>query len=221
MSLSDAEKEKIQETEAYKAEVCRALEKKDSSSPLSDFQKQALLLFIGFLLTTFAGGILTAYWKEKDAQNQQLYLARRHALDKAYSVIDATAKEVATTIAAADDILITYYGDEWSSTDIDERRQNWTRTSRNWRVSSEVLSAETAAIFNDKDIDSMFREILQKRVLLGNAIINLPRSKKEIEGDKQLKGELDTANHLRGEIIDTLHKCCAAMTELVNEGKIR
>jgi hypothetical protein len=210
--LSDAEKERIRESETLKAEIRKELEPSSPPSRLSDFQKQTLLLLLGFVLTTVAGGLLAAFWKSRDSTNQRSYLAQQRAIDKKYALVDKTAKEVAITVAAADDVLITYYGEEWSTKQIDERRTNWERTSRNWRVNSQVLSEELAAAFSTPEIAQSFQEIMQKRTLLGNAITNLPKGKKEIESDKNLKQELDDANKLKLKIIDLLHKCGSAMT---------
>jgi hypothetical protein len=108
MPLSDVEKEKILESETLKDEIRKTLQPPQPTSRLSDFQKQALLLLIGFTLTTVAGGLLTVWWKTRDSNNQRAYLAQQRALDKAYTIIDKTAKEVAATIAACDDVLTTY-----------------------------------------------------------------------------------------------------------------
>lgn len=221
MPLSDIDKEKIRESETLKDEIRKVLQPAQPESQLSEFKKQTLLLLIGFALSTIAGGILADYWKTRESKNQRSYLAQQRALDKAYSIIDKTAKEVATTVAAADDVLTTCYGDEWTQKEIDERRENWVRTSRNWRVNSQVLSVEIASTFSSQEIDQMFQQIVQKRKLLGNIIINLPKGKKAMEADKGLKGELEDANTLKLEIADLLQKCSAGMTALLKQGAIQ
>jgi len=221
MPLSDAEREKIREAEILKAEIRKELKSLEPSGHLSDFQKQALLILIGFLLTTVAGGLLTAFWKARDLSNQRSYLAQQRALDKAYAVTDKTVKEVAATIAAADDVLAIYYWPGWTPKEIEEHRENWQRTSRNWRVNSQVLSVELAAIFANPEIDQMFQEIILKRRSLGNIIVNLPREKKEIESDKDLPPNLTEANKLKLEIVDLLHKCGRAMTAQTKQGLVQ
>jgi hypothetical protein len=155
--------------------------------------------------------LLTAWWKRAESDNQRAQLARQRALDKTYSLIEKTSKEVATTIAATDDILAAYYGEEWTQREIDERRDNWARTSRSWRVSSQVLRAEIAASFSDPKIVKAFDEIILQRTFLGNAIVNLPRGKEKITQDKNLESELRKALELRNEIVDLLYQCDSSM----------
>lgn len=207
MPLSDAEKERIRETEALKDEIRKELPQAKSDSGLPDLWKQLILLVVGFLLTAVVGGCLTAFWKDRDSKNQREYLARQRALDKAYSLVERASKETATTIAAADDILATYQGDDWTSKDVDERRENWTKTSRTWRVNCQVLRAEMAANFPNQQIVTVFDEIIKKRRQLGNGIFNLPRDKKAIKPDEDLKKEVDDAIDLNNKIIDLLEKC--------------
>jgi hypothetical protein len=220
MTLSDAEKEKIAESESLKDEV-RKLLHPEQKSGFSEFQQQLLLLIVGFVLTGVVGGGLTYYWKARELDNQRSYLEARHALDKASTIIDKTAKEVATTVVAADDVLSTYYGDEWTQEEISERRKNWVTTSRNWRTSAQLLNVDIASTFSNSDINQLFLQIVQKRTALGNIITNLPRTKNEIAADKTLKQELEDANALKLEIIDLLHKCSADMTSLARQGAIQ
>lgn len=220
MPLSDTEKEKLREAEILKNEIRKELQPPKPESGLSDFSKQALLLLVGFSLTTVAGGILTTYWKARDLRNQRSYLVEQRALDKASATIERTAKEVAATLAASDDVLTTYLVEDMNQKEVERRWDNWTQTSRNWRVNSEVLSVEIATTFSNKQIDEIFEEIKLKRKLLGNDITNLPRDKKNIAADKKLKCELKDSNDLRNEIAVLLHNCSAAMTDLTKHGLV-
>jgi uncharacterized protein YfcZ (UPF0381/DUF406 family) len=123
--------------------------------------------------------------------------------------------------AAADDVLSTYYGDEWTEKEIAERRENWVHTSRNWRTNAQILSVDIGSIFSNSEINQTFRQIMQERTALGNMITNLPRGKKDIAADKTLKQELEDANALKLAIIDLLHKCSADMTTLAKQGTIQ
>jgi hypothetical protein len=221
MALSDAEIENIRESETLKDEIRKLLQPAQPESRLSDFAKQLLLLIIGFALTAGVGGGLTYYWKARELKNQRSYLEERHALDKASAIIDKTAKEVATTVVAADDVLATYYPNEWTQEEISERRKNWVATSRNWRTNAQLLSVDIASTFSSADINQLFLQIMQKRTKLGNIITNLPRTKSEIAADKTLKQELDDGNALKLEIIDLLHKCSDDMTSLARQGAIQ
>lgn len=212
MTLTDAEKEKIRDAEFLKDDIRKELQPPTPDPRFSGFQQQLILLLLGFFLTAVVGGALTAWWKSRDAKNQRQYLAEQRALDKTYSLIAKTSQEVATTIAAADDVLAGYYGSGWSSKEIDERRDNWTRTSRTWRINCQVLRAEMAASISDPTVVKSFDEIIKKRRQLGNDIVNLPRGKKAIVQDKALRQELDEANTLINEIAELLTKCDALMT---------
>jgi len=175
---------------------------------------------IGFFLTTVAGGLLTKWWQARDSDNQRSYLQHQRALDKAYAIIDQTAKEVAVTIAAADDVLQAYYGEELRRKEIVERWENWARTSRNWRVNSQVLSEQIAITFSNEEIDGIFRQIVQKRRILGNDIVNLPRRTKVVKSERPLPDQLGDANRVKLEIVELLHKCGARMNGLVKQGKV-
>lgn len=212
MPLSDPEKERIRNTEVLKDEIRKELSEAKNDSGLSDFQKQLILLILGFVLTAVVGGWLTSLWKDRDSKNQRQYLARQRALDKAYSLMERASKETATTIAAADDVLATYQGDDWPSKEVDERWENWTKTSRFWRANSEVLRAEMAANFTDQQIAATFTDIINKRRQVGNDIFNLPRDKKAIKSDEKLKKELDDVIDLNNKIIELLQKCDSLIT---------
>src|SRR5712692_3583450 len=110
MTLTDTEKEKIRDAELLKDDIRKELHPPTPDSSFSGFQQQLILLLLGFFLTAVVGGALTAWWKSRDAKNQRQYLAEQRALDKTYSLIAKTSQEVATTIAAADDVLAGYYG---------------------------------------------------------------------------------------------------------------
>lgn len=217
MPLSPDEIEKIKETESLREDIRKTLRPPERSR-LSDFQRQLVMLFLGFLLTSVVGGVLTFYWKKKESDNQRTYLAARQNLEKQYAVMNSTAQEVATTVAAVDDVLSTYYDNEWSQTEIDERRKNWNSTSRTWRIKAELLNVEIDSAFSDTEINALFQQLVHKRTVLGNMITNLPRSKDKIAADKTLARELDAANTCKGELVDLLKKCCAAMTAAVRQG---
>ena len=131
------------------------------------------------------------------------------------------AKELAQTIAAADDVLSTYYDQGWTQKEIDERRENWTHTSRNWWVNSHVLSEEIAATFSNHEIDQSFQQIVNKRKQLGNIIMNLPRGRNQAATEKELENQVDAAIKLKLEIVELLHKCSADMTALARKGAVQ
>jgi hypothetical protein len=210
MPLTPDERTKIVEVETLKAEIQRDL-RPESESRCSSFSQQVVLLILGFVCTTLVGGALTYFWKERDWRNQQSYLAAQRALDKKYAVIDKTFKEVAATTAAADDVLASYYAKNLVPKDINERMDNWHKTSRDWRVASKVLSASLAANFCNQKVSYTFQEIINKRRQLGVAITNLPRPAPGADIPKEIEPSLKQANDLINEIVDLLQKCGALM----------
>jgi len=216
MPLTPDEREKARDIGLLANEIRQALNPPRTDSKISDFAKQVILLILGFVLTTLTGGALTAWWKARDSENQRHYLEKQKALDRAYSLISQTSKEVATTVAAADDVLATYEGEDWTAKEVEERRDNWNKTSRNWRISDHVLRAQIAPTFSDSTIKTEFDDIIKKRRLLGNDIINLPRGKKAIEADKNLDNEREHALKLIQEITGLLYDCVDRMTRQVN-----
>lgn len=177
MPLSNDERARIIEIVALRAAVESTIGAAGKKSKLSGFSRQVILLLLGFLFTTGAGGVLTYYWKQREWHNQRSYLAQQRVLDKKYSVIDRTFNEVATTTAAADDVLWIYLSGNLSQKDVTERMNNWYKTSRNWRVQSKILNATLASTFRDQEIAETFKQIVDKRWELGNAIMNLPEFK--------------------------------------------
>ena len=209
MPLTNAERRRIRDVESLKEEIRRELHGPPESK-LS--QNPTFLLVLGFVLTGLAGSGLTYFWKQRDWKNQQSYLVQQRALDKKYTVIESTFKEVATTTAAAEDVLTLYYGDNWTQEDIKERFNNWEKTSRNWRISSKVLTAKLAANFQNQAIHSTFAKIVNKRRQLGRAILNLPRRKPNAKVSQDTQNDVAAANQLTNDIVDLLENCGSLMT---------
>jgi hypothetical protein len=207
MPLTNADRRRIREVESLKDEIRRELHPHESK--LS--QNPTFLLVLGFILTSVAGSGLTYFWKQRDWKNQQSYLVQQRALDKKYAVIESTFKEVATTTAAAEDVLSLYYGDNWTEKQIPERLDNWDKTSRSWRISSKVLSAKLTASFQNSSIYSTFEKILDKRRQLGRAILQLPRRKSNVAVTPEIQKDAAAANQLADNIVDLLRDCGSLM----------
>src|SRR5207248_295008 len=140
MPLSDAERDHIIDVERLKEEIRRTLQPESNQSKWSKFwQHPAILLVLGFICTGIAGSGLTYLWKHRDWKNQQAYLLEQRSFDRKTALIESTFREVATTTAAGEDLLSTYYGENWTEKDVEERWENWKRTSLNWRIQSKVL----------------------------------------------------------------------------------
>jgi hypothetical protein len=218
MPLSADERARIIETQTLKSEVNADIAAGVSKPKLSEFQKQIVLLAVGFALTAIAGGALTYYWKSRDWSNQQSYLRQQRALDKKYAVVETMFKDVAVTTAAAQNVLISYYQPDVTPQEIDERARNWQKTSRDWRVSSKILSASLAANFQDPHIGNTFRQIIDVRRQLGNKVTNLPKCKPGAKVKQKTIDNLKDANDLANQIVELLQKCGALMTSEIKAG---
>jgi hypothetical protein len=212
MPLTEPERENIREGELLKSEIRRELQKEPKGGISGFFQHQAVLLVLGFILTTVAGSWLTYFWKQRDWANQQSYLAAQRLLDKRYSIIDKTFREVAITTTGAEDVLTTYYGNNWNAKDIEERQLNWHKTSRDWRVSSKVLRENLAANFTNPEVEATFVVIIDKRRQLGIGIGNLPKRTNNADITEDTQKQVKELNDLAVEIIKSLRTCGGLMT---------
>jgi hypothetical protein len=214
MPLADAERDKMLEAEILKAKIRKELQPPpppQDSSTSKFFAHPATLLVLGFMLTTALGSWITYFWKHRDWKNQQTYLIQQRSLDKKYSLIEGAFREVALTITAGEDVLATYYTDIWTPAEIEERRTNWQKTSRNWRVASKVLGQNLAVNFASPDIRNKFEEIVEQRKELGNTLWNLPRSDRKVRADKTVLDKVREANTQSNHILVLLHDCGALM----------
>jgi hypothetical protein len=226
MPLSPEERERIREIESLKAEIRKEIQSDKPESKTSRFfRHQAVLLVLGFGLTTLVGGALTSWWKTKEWNNQQGYLAQQRALDKKYALMDQTFKEVASTTTAAQDVLILYYGTHWTEADIKEHKDHWRQSSREWRIAANLLKQSLRTGFDDQNIPKTFEELVEKRKILGIEIGNLPNPgparpprtaaerKKQKESDAALVERLRKDNDMVNEILGLLTQCGALMRD--------
>jgi hypothetical protein len=213
MPLSDPEREKIRDAEVLKEEIRKELlpPPPAEASWSKFFGHPVTLLVLGFILTGLLGSWLTYYWKHRDWKNQQSYLTQQRALDKKYALMDATFKEVSSTLAAGEDVLATYYTENWTPAEIEERRANWQKTSRNWRVASKVLKQNLAVHFSNPYVLELFKDLTEQRKELGNTITNLPRSDPRVRADKKVQDTVQQANSKSNHILDLLRDCGALM----------
>ena len=170
------------------------------------FEHKAVLLVLGFGLTTVTGGLLTSHWKHLEWRNQQDYLLQQHDLDKKTELINQVIKSISETNTSAEDILALYYYPGWKTEEIRERRQNWQNTSRAWRVESKILQQQLRIYFADPNIASKFDDIIDKRDNLGNIIVNLPQNisppKKGSTPATDLQNAKELVNQLRALTFD-------------------
>jgi len=171
--LTDIERERLREEELFRKSIRTELEEKKSTSKIADFFSQAGLLFVGFLLTTLAGSILTHIWSTRESENQQSRIGRQHAFELRYVIVDKMLKTVAETDTAAEDILRTYEWTNWKTSEIVESRKNWLAKSREWRIVSQVVEEEIFINFSNPQVSTNFAQVMENRYQVGNSITNL------------------------------------------------
>lgn len=211
--LSDADKQRILDTEILKKEISEELGRQPAESRVSKFLKHpAVLLLLVFFFTTGLSSWLTYFWNRRQWDNEQSRLSNQHELDKKYSLIETVIRNVAETNTAAEDVL-EYY--PWKNPkQIREVTANWRKKSREWRVNSKVLRQDLAIFFLDTEVVKSFEELVQKRRQLNRDITNL------IEGDKgsDAKRDKDEALKLINDANDLLQVCGTLMaSETINK----
>jgi hypothetical protein len=198
------------ERELLKTEILRDLKQGPTGSSAL-FKHPAMLLLLGFVLTTLAGGWLTFNWQSREWYNQQLYIARQRELDRKYAITDEVAKDVGESITAADDVLAMFF---WEGTRFTrktreaEARSYWQQSSRAWRINSSSLAPKLAAHFRKGEVRYLFDVIVDKRTLTGNKITNLlvdldtlrPTVLTDPEIQRRAKEALGLQNELRGHL---------------------
>lgn len=213
------------EREQLKKEILNDL--KPSESGFFEFLKHpAVLLILGFILTTLAGGWLTSNWQSREWYNQQLYLARQRELDQKYAITDQLTKAVGQSVTAADDVLAMFYWEgspKARSTDEKEIREYWRQSSRAWRVDSSSLVPKLAAHFKNRRIIEAFDEIVGKRLLIGNKIKNLlgdlDLSSRTMHTDPGIRARASETLDLDNELREALRTLAATMvTEILEDG---
>jgi hypothetical protein len=201
-AMSVLNKERIREILTHRR-------RQNQSSASKFFAHPAILLLLGFLFTGVVGGLLANYWKAREWENQQRYLAKQRGLEKKYAVIDEALKAVAETNTAAEDVLAGYSWTEWHQKEADQRRENWLATSRKWRISSKIVRQKLAAYFVNPDVLSQFDQIISTRRQVGNIITNLLT--RSIKSEKEAQEERKRALELVNKIGEQLKQCGSLM----------
>ncbi len=231
MPLSEEERANIRERELLKSEIRAELWEKPAEGHLSKFfRHEAILLMIGFGLTTLAGGYLADKWRQGSWLNQQKYLFQQRKLDKRYQLIDEFIRSISETNTAAEDLLSLYSFDErWTARDFDERQSYWQTTSRKWRTNSKVLRVKLGAYFTNRQIQTVFEDIVDSRRRLGNIIRNLhpnelkaalsePNSRAGLK--EKTKAQRDEALDLIERMTKLVHQCASMMTAEIGQASL-
>lgn len=221
--------------EALKKEIVAELQTADRPFSFSKFaQHPALLLLLGFILTSGFGTWLAYYWQSKEWSRQQAQIAQQSQLEQKYKIIEEVIKAVSETKAAAEDVLIIFdspTSNKKLSKELPERRNYWqNQGSRNWRISAPVLPTKLKFNFNNPEAQSVFDQISLKRRFLGNAInlliVNyekdnrfiLDPSKLRKGGNEKLIADIEIFNGKRRhakQLIDELEELLAKLVEIM------
>lgn len=170
--------------ESFKKEILDELEMRGYKAKLrKTAQHPAVLLILGFGLSTLLGSALTFLWQNKANAKQesravqqrdfeQKQSSRQRLVQQKYGLVDDVAKAVAETNTAAEDILDAL--DRANHTAYPERLKYWqSEGSRKWRVASKILIPKLTSTFRDKQVNEIFQKIIEHRAYIGNDIANL------------------------------------------------
>lgn len=170
--------------ESFKKELLEELEMRGFRASLrKTAQHPAVLLILGFGLTSLLGSGLTFLWQNKANAKQESRAAeqrdfeqrqnsRQRLIQQKYLLVDEVAKAVAETSTAAEDIL-----DAWDRANkqaYPERLKYWqVEGSRKWRVANKTLIPKLSSTFRDPQVGAIFDKIIEHRSYIGNYIVNL------------------------------------------------
>lgn len=170
--------------DSFKKELLEELEMRGFKASLrKTAQHPAILLVLGFGLSTLLGSGLTFLWQNKANAKQESRAAqqrdfeqrqnsRQRLIQQKYLLTDEVAKAVAETSTAAEDIL-----DAWDRANkqaYPERLNYWqAEGSRKWRVANKTLIPKLTSTFRDTQVRAIFEKIIEHRSFIGNDIANL------------------------------------------------
>jgi hypothetical protein len=215
--------------EAFKKEILEELEMRGfMASARKTAQHPAVLLILGFALTSALGGGLTFLWQNKANAKQesraaqqrdfeQKQAARQRLIQQKSALLDDVAKAVAETNTAAEDILDAF--ERSNRRAYPERLKYWqSEGSRKWRVASKLLIPRLNSTFRDKHVNACFQKLLGHRAYIGNDIANLEGLQarlgwKRMEADKEAAELLADGHAKINEMATELEKLMGLMAD--------
>lgn len=148
--------------EAIKKEIVDELKNSQKGGLGSLAQHPAVLLLLGFILTTGVGTWFTYYWQDKQQINQREQQSHERALQQKYEFIEQTNRAVAELYTAANVILylLSYNLDAKSfDKELPEREVVWKQNVRSWLVTSRILQQRIAVNFKGDEAKKLYQEI--------------------------------------------------------------
>jgi hypothetical protein len=139
------------------------------------FNHPAMLLIIGFFLTSVVGTILTSSWQERDKRKQDARLLKELTLKNKTEVINETSALILQTYSASSDMIAVFQRGEIPEIRqkvLLERMDYWQKASREWRQKYPILERRLKSHFRDTEIHKDFLEVITLRGRLGIEIPN-------------------------------------------------
>jgi hypothetical protein len=222
--------------EAFKKQILEELEMRGfKASVRKTAQHPAVLLILGFALTSALGGGLTFLWQNKANAKQesrtalqrdfeQKQAARQRLIQQKSALIDEVAKAVAETNTAAEDILDAF--ERSNKRAYPERLKYWqSEGSRKWRVASKLLIPKLSSTFRDKQVNACFQTLIGHRAYIGNDIVNLESLHarlgwKRMDADKEAAELLKDAHAKINQMAAELEKLMGVMADEIKVDEV-
>lgn len=171
-SIKDELLDELRKQDNLRKELLKDLQPTDWASSFSRFiQHPALLLIIGFLLTSGLGAGVTYFWQKRERIEGQRQAAHKLEMEKKHAIAENILKSVAETNTAVEDLVNLYFNSEPDKVVRDqmetERLQYWQSTSRDWRVTSKILQQQIKDHFENQAAQNLFKDIITKRFDIG------------------------------------------------------
>jgi hypothetical protein len=198
------------EKDVLKKEIISELAGEKSKVP-AFLQHPVTLLFLGFVLTTGLGTIITLTWKYLEWENEQEYLktqaqcdrerqTRSEEIKQKYEVKDEIIKRVAETNTAAEEILLYFQMEPARRQKLqEERTKYWQEATRTWRIDEKILKQRLLLRFEDPDVSRLFAKIGIYRGWVG---ININNQQEK----------LSTGQKICTEIVNQANLCMSHVT---------
>lgn len=197
--------EEIRKHEGLEKEILKTLKiKKGRGEALrSFFQHPAILLIIGFFLTSIVGALLTTYWQSIDKEKQDAQAVKQNKIKNKQAIADEVSKIALKTHTATSDMLSLYQEGTMEKIEKDvllERIKYWQDTSREWRERCPILIVKTEEQFDLPEIHQSFKKLSELRGKIGHEYVSLTdtiktegwkASKKPCKGDECLAKDCD------------------------------
>jgi hypothetical protein len=189
--------------DSLKKEIAEEV-KKESSRIEQVSRNPAVLLILGFILTTFLGAFLTSRYQSAEWDRQQKYHVEQKYLEYKISSIDEVQIGIGEMLAACNNSLKLLQTHPLPEGEDKKILEGWTQSSHKWRVDKYKYSYKLELYFKNPEIIRVFEEISNTRVNMGNVITNLltdyvanPTEELKNQKDNEVDNELKKVAELK------------------------